>query len=77
MTDPYRFDDGFDVVHHDEDGFTEVERQPGNEVLVFLADGRRVLINDVHDTEWRAYKRNPTTEALRHLLREHGFRFVN
>ena len=35
----FAYVDGFDVVNHDEDGITEVQRQPGDEVLILRADG--------------------------------------
>lgn len=64
----FAYVDGFDVVNHDEDGITEVQRQPGDEVLILRADGSQWLI----DCVTVEYKHNPTTEALRHLIGKHG-----
>ena len=68
----FAYIDGFDVVNHDEDGITEVQRQPGDEVLILRADGSQWLIDCVTVEEWLEYKHNPTTEALRHLIGKHG-----
>lgn len=68
--------DGFDVVHHDSGDVGDIERQPGDELIIYdVRHGRRILVSEVTLEEWEAYKADHT--RLKRLLKTHPCRYID
>lgn len=63
-----------DIVHHDSWKYAEVEYQCGDDMIVFLANGGKILVPNVSQETWNYYYKNQTDEVLTQIIKTHGYK---
>ena len=63
------------IAHIDSSVFSEVEYQSGNEMIVFCANGRKILVNDVSEQVFLLLQKNPSHESVRRILQSHRWKY--